>query len=418
MLLKPLENEVRIGTTGNVDAGKTTFTGIFISDNKNYLDDGKGLARSTIFAHKHEKDSGRTSSIKSVSIKSRYNNNDITLIDLAGHEKYLKTTMKGINYNLSYITTFIAANDGFQRMTQQHLTVGLALKIPIIIVITKIDLAPKSVFNNTILKFESFLKKKTNKKLLYISSFDDLKIKINDNKEEVLLTDMSKFVNIDTIPVFIVSNKTGKNLETLKYFLHNLKSNKQYDRESAPHFIIEKKYDVHGVGTVVTGFLRSGTISVKDKLLLGSFNRKFYEITIKGIHGNHKNTINTLYAGQGGCLNITLKEKLHPKHRLKYGLHIMKNIEMYSKFKARIQILHHPSVIKPGYESMLCAESIEQNIKFIKILDADKDALKSGDIANVVIEFRFHQEFIKLGSRIVFRDGSAKGYGYITELLK
>ena len=84
--------EVRYGVIGNVDSGKSTLIGVLIN---NKLDDGKGKARSTILRHPHEKQSGRTSSISQNFIKLN-DKKYLNYIDLAGHEKYLKTTIKGL----------------------------------------------------------------------------------------------------------------------------------------------------------------------------------------------------------------------------------------------------------------------------------------------------------------------------------
>ncbi|KAL7668645.1 hypothetical protein ACOME3_009340 [Neoechinorhynchus agilis] len=52
--------EIRIAVIGNVDSGKSTLLGVLAHD---MLDDGRGLARLKLFRHKHEIQSGRTSSI-------------------------------------------------------------------------------------------------------------------------------------------------------------------------------------------------------------------------------------------------------------------------------------------------------------------------------------------------------------------
>ena len=52
--------EIRIAVLGNVDSAKTTLVSTITNK---ILDDGRGLARSKVFKHKHEKDTGRTSSI-------------------------------------------------------------------------------------------------------------------------------------------------------------------------------------------------------------------------------------------------------------------------------------------------------------------------------------------------------------------
>lgn len=52
--------ETRIAVVGNVDAGKSTLLGVLV---KGGLDDGRGKARVNLFRHKHEVESGRTSSV-------------------------------------------------------------------------------------------------------------------------------------------------------------------------------------------------------------------------------------------------------------------------------------------------------------------------------------------------------------------
>lgn|SRR5690606_20062914 len=52
--------DVRIAVCGNVDAGKSTLVGVLT---RGKLDNGRGLARTNVFVHKHELSTGRTSSI-------------------------------------------------------------------------------------------------------------------------------------------------------------------------------------------------------------------------------------------------------------------------------------------------------------------------------------------------------------------
>ena len=52
--------EVRVATIGKVDSGKSTILGVLT---KGQLDNGRGSARSLVFRHRHEIESGRTSSV-------------------------------------------------------------------------------------------------------------------------------------------------------------------------------------------------------------------------------------------------------------------------------------------------------------------------------------------------------------------
>lgn len=98
--------EIRVAVVGNVDAGKSTLLGVLTHGE---LDNGRGFARQRLFRHKHEIESGRTSSVGNDilgfdSVGNVVNKPDhgtldwvkiceksakvITFIDLAGHERY------------------------------------------------------------------------------------------------------------------------------------------------------------------------------------------------------------------------------------------------------------------------------------------------------------------------------------------
>lgn len=64
--------EVRVAVVGNVDAGKSTLLGVLTHGE---LDNGRGFARLKLFRHKHEIESGRTSSV----------GNDILGFDVIGN---------------------------------------------------------------------------------------------------------------------------------------------------------------------------------------------------------------------------------------------------------------------------------------------------------------------------------------------
>lgn len=137
-----------------VDAGKSTMLGVLV---KGGLDDGRGKARVNLFRHKHEVESGRTSSVgmeimgfdvhgevvtssvpgrkltweeigkRSVSSTisldyTRANKNQakvISFTDLAGHERYLRTTVFGLlSSSPNYCLLMVAANNGLVGMSK------------------------------------------------------------------------------------------------------------------------------------------------------------------------------------------------------------------------------------------------------------------------------------------------------------
>ena len=119
--------EINIGVIGAVDNAKTTTISCLKFDQ---LDDGRGQARLKILQLPHEKETGRTSTISKVHLPVN-DDHYVTFIDLAGHEKYLRTTLHGITgHNIDYAMILVGANMGVTRMTREHLNVVISLKIP------------------------------------------------------------------------------------------------------------------------------------------------------------------------------------------------------------------------------------------------------------------------------------------------
>ena len=132
-----MKPELRVAAIGNVDSAKTTTISVI---SNNILDNGRGNARKYILKHPHEEISGRTSTITQHYTET--DNSIIGFVDLAGHEKYLKTTATGLNgCFIDYAMITVGCDRGVIGMAKEHLTLAIALKIPIIVVITKIDIA-------------------------------------------------------------------------------------------------------------------------------------------------------------------------------------------------------------------------------------------------------------------------------------
>ena len=57
-----------------------------------------------------------------------------------------------------YSMIVVGANMGVSRMTREHLGISLALGVPIFFVITKIDLAPTNIYEETVNTLMKILK--------------------------------------------------------------------------------------------------------------------------------------------------------------------------------------------------------------------------------------------------------------------
>merc|ERR1712166_64585 len=97
-----------------------------------------------------------------------------------------------------YAMIVVGANMGVSRMTKEHLGIVLALKIPIFIVITKIDIAPKPVYEETV---------KTLKKILNGPYAAKRAIVIGEDDE---MSIYAKGITANVCPIFSISNVTGE----------------------------------------------------------------------------------------------------------------------------------------------------------------------------------------------------------------
>uniref|UniRef100_A0A4W5NWJ8 GTP binding protein 2b n=1 Tax=Hucho hucho TaxID=62062 RepID=A0A4W5NWJ8_9TELE len=155
--------DLRVAVLGNVDSGKSTLLGVLTQGE---LDNGRGRARLNLFSISFEilgfnskgevvnySDSRTAEEICESSSKM------ITFIDLAGHHKYLKTTIFGLtSYCPDFAMLVVSANTGIAGTTREHLGLAMALKVPIFIVVSKVDLCAKGTVERTVRQLEHVLK--------------------------------------------------------------------------------------------------------------------------------------------------------------------------------------------------------------------------------------------------------------------
>lgn len=415
--------EIRIGVIGSVDSGKSTITGVLTN---NMLDDGRGKARSSILKHPHEKETGRTSSISQhfLKLKTDIKNDEsggdksvidndkiINFVDLAGHEKYLKTTINGIKRCLiDYSCVVVGANMGVLHMTREHIALTIALNIPTFVILTKIDLAPENIRENTIKNIHKIFKKYSKKREAVVINND---ADLNKIKSEYTL---QNYHNI--VPIFPVSSVSGMGIDTLKNYINILSEYSDYKSKinDEVSFIIDCKYMIKGIGLVTSGVMSSGTIRKGDTFYLGPINNTYIKVIIRSIHNNFKEHVDVLYAGQGGCFNIkpaSVKEILR-RENIKKGMRIVSNPKSFSRFEADVKILQHPTMIRVNYEPTVHCGGICQTAKIIKMKN---EFLKAGEQTRVTFKFCYHSEFIEVGDIIVFREGNTKGIGKVRKVI-
>jgi elongation factor 1-alpha len=107
-----------------------------------------------------------------------------------------------------YAMIIVGANMGVSRMTREHLGISLALGVPIFFVVTKVDIAPKEIYEETLSTLVKILKSpQVSKTPMLVNKDDDVTV-------------LAKSISSKKMcPIFKVSNVTGEGLPKLKEFL-------------------------------------------------------------------------------------------------------------------------------------------------------------------------------------------------------
>lgn len=311
-------NDARVCFLGPCNHGKTTLVAQITF---NQIDDGEGLASSLIHKHIHEKNSGTTSSIKNdiigldgenlVNYKSSITGNweyiinnskkIISIIDLPGHTKYIKTTLLGLLNNQPHFTIIVISADTQSEEEKIYLknmfTLCNCLNIPYFVVFTKSDVVGVSkdlilLINNMILY--------SGKSLIEYNKFFDTNI---------------------NVPYIVTSNIANTNISQLvsiindfstKYNNHN-----QCDLSKHDMFTIHNNYIIPDKGNILYGIANYGSFSINKKYFIGPILDTFLPVYINTIHKkqlNAKNILNDetasieIYSHQYDISSLNLKE--------------------------------------------------------------------------------------------------------------
>ncbi|XP_026135042.1 GTP-binding protein 2-like isoform X2 [Carassius auratus] len=417
--------DLRVAVLGNVDSGKSTLLGVLTQGE---LDNGRGRARLNLFRHLHEIQSGRTSSIsiEILGFDSRgevvnYSESRtaeeicesaskmITFIDLAGHHKYLKTTIFGLtSYCPDFAMLVVSANTGIAGTTREHLGLAMALKVPIFIVVSKVDLCSRGAVERTVQQLERILKQPgCNKVPMLVSSTDDA------------VTAAQKCAQSPSItPIFTLSSVSGESLDLLKVFFNILPplSNSEEQEElmqQLTEFQIDEIYTVPDVGTVVGGTLYSGVCREGEQLVVGpTDDGMFRELAVCSIQRN-RSGCRVLRAGQAATLALGDFDR----SLIRKGM-VMVSPEMNPticwRFEAEIVLLFHAKTFHKGFQVTVHVGNVRQTAT-VEALQG-KDELRTGEKAVVWFRFIKHPEYLKVGTKLLFREGGTKGIGQVTKL--
>jgi len=365
---------IRVAVVGNVDAGKSTLIGTLTTS---FLDDGRGSSRTSIMKHRHEIESGRTSTssshllgfrssgeaiagrdkIRSNKMKSedeiaRASFRIVTLMDLAGHEKYLKTTIHGVSSGMAdYGLILVNSRHPPTHMTQHHLNLCCSYGIPVIVVFTKVDGCPDHALATS---------KKELAKLL--KSPDVGKRPFAVKTEADVATCVGKLHTL--APMLDISCVNGTGLNLLKKLLFALPKRRKHEKKiNRPfEFLVEDVFNnVPGVGSVVSGFVNAGELTVgATQVYIGpTDDGTFLKTTAKSAHIARINTTH-ITAGQSATLAFSLNKESRKK--LRRGMVVVRDNPTSTKeFDAEICVLKgEGTTIRESYQAYVHILNVRQ----------------------------------------------------------
>jgi len=155
----------------------------------------------------------------------------VSVVDVPGHERFVHTMVSGAS-GLDAVLLVVAADDGVMPQTREHLQICQLLGVRRgVVAITKRDL-------------------------------------VDDEMLELVREDVRDAVAgtfLDGAPVHACSAHTGDGIEALVAAVRQLLETSERDRATGPAFLpVDRAFTKAGFGTVVTGTLLSGGLSVGD----------------------------------------------------------------------------------------------------------------------------------------------------------
>ena len=322
--------EINIGTFGEESSGKSTTTSVLLN---NSLDDGKGLMSKKNYKSQNEILSGKSLYISHLILGLNKNNEPINetdlnqlirksskfinIYDMGGSDKAMKNTLSLISSDyIDYALLFIDYKNGATENTKKLFSLNISAHIPMICVITMIDLVKdqneKDLYDfiEKNLKFLSLVNK--NIKSFFIR-----------NESEVLdyITKLNNSYEIENyLPFICISNVKGNNIDLLKYLLTLLPTsasrtipllNNSFEKNyfnliSSPinQFDVDEHFTVKGK-TILGGIVSKGIINKNDTYYFGPNKLGNFKIVkVETIHCKMQE-VDAIHEGQYSSLSLT-----------------------------------------------------------------------------------------------------------------
>ena len=348
-----------IGTAGHVDHGKSTLvkalTGIdpdrFPEEKAREMTIDLGFAWMAL-------PSGR----------------EVSIVDVPGHERFIKNMLAGVGA-IDLALLIVAADESVMPQTREHLAILDILQITRgLVVVTKTDLVDEELV-------------------------DLVKAEVEDTLQGT---------SFEGCPMVGVSAYTGDGLEELKATMDSILDETDARQDlGRPRLSIDRCFTISGFGTVVTGTLIDGTLTVGQEIeLAGSGQRA----RVRGLQ-SHKTKVDATDPGVRLAVNLsglskdevergeilTIPGWLKPTYRLDARLRMVKNAPnplkhnqgvtfhlFTSEASARVRLLDADRLTagQEGWVQLLLADPLPAVKGDFFVIRSSEDTLGGGQIVD------------------------------------
>ncbi len=246
-------SNIVIGTAGHIDHGKTTLIKALsgIETDTTAEEKERGISINLGFAY-FDLPSGKRCGV----------------VDVPGHEKFIKNMLAGVS-GINLVLLLVDSREGIMPQTKEHADILSLLGIEnYIIVMTKIDL-------------------------------------VDEEYRELVKEDIENFIKgtpLEGSPVVEVDSVSRKGIDSLLKIIDEKTEIIEKIKESKnARLNVDRSFQVKGFGTVVTGTLTEGNISVGDELEIypSGLRTKVRNLQV------HETDVKTAYAGQRTAVNLS-----------------------------------------------------------------------------------------------------------------
>ena len=242
-----------IGTAGHVDHGKSTLVQALTGIDPDRL--------------REEKERGMTIELGFAWL-TLPSGKEVSIIDVPGHERFIKNMLAGVG-GIDLALLVIAANESVMPQTREHLAILDLLRVKKgMAVIAKRDLVDEEMLELVMAEVEDVLKGTT----------------------------------LEGAPMVPVSAITGEGLPELLSTLDTLLETTETRKDSGrPRLAIDRSFTMSGFGTVVTGTLIDGSLSVGMEAEIVPSGKV---ARIRGLQ-SHRQKIETASPGRRLAVNLS-----------------------------------------------------------------------------------------------------------------